>query len=90
MHTGMNPPTRRPRHVDGGRSRSGFGHHLEERKKESPTRGHAEDIGSAVDIYSYEGQGYEGVMSGKCIATSRHPHLYVMAVHNGAGVVRVL
>jgi hypothetical protein len=49
-----------------------------------------EDIGSIVGIQSYEGQGYEGVMSGKCIATSRHLHLYVMAVLSGARVVRVL
>jgi hypothetical protein len=49
-----------------------------------------EDIGSTVVIQSYEGQGYEGVMFGKCIARSRHTHLYVMAVLSGARVVRVL
>jgi hypothetical protein len=58
--------------------------------KKSLTRGHVEDIGSTVGIQSYGGQGYEGVMSGKCIATSRHPYLYVMAVLSGARVVRVL
>ena len=45
---------------------------------------------SAVGIQSYEGHGSEGVMSGKCIATSRHPHLYVMVVFFGAHGVRVL
>ena len=36
------------------------------------------------------GHEYEGVMSKKRIATSRHPHLYVMVVLSGARVVRVL
>jgi hypothetical protein len=58
--------------------------------KNSLARGHVEDIGSTLSIHSYEGQVYEGVMSRKCIATSRHPHLYVMAVLYGARVVRVL
>ena len=49
-----------------------------------------EDIVCTVDIHLYEGQGYEGVMSGKCTGTFRHPHLYVMAVLSGARVVRVL
>ena len=49
-----------------------------------------EDIGSIVGIQYYEGRGYEGVMPGKCIATSRHPHLYVMVVLSGARVVSVL
>ena len=49
-----------------------------------------ENIGSTVDIHYCEGQGYEGGMSGKCIATSRHPHLYVMAVLSEARVMRVL
>ncbi len=62
---------------------------MKERKK-SLTRGHVEDIGSTVGIHSYEGQVYEGIMSGKCITTSRHPHFYVMAVLAGARVVRVL
>ena len=58
--------------------------------KKSLTRGNVEDIRSAMGIQSYGMQGYEGVMSGKCIATSRHPHLYVMAGLSGARVVRVL
>jgi hypothetical protein len=49
-----------------------------------------EDTGSTVGIQSYEDQGYEGIMSGKCIATSRHLHLYVMAVLAGARIMRVL
>ena len=48
------------------------------------------DIGSTVGIRSYRGQGYEGVMTGKCIANSQHLHLYVMVVLSGALVVRVL
>ena len=59
-------------------------------KQKSLTRGHVENIRSIVGIQSYEGQGYEGVMSGRCIATSRHLHLYVMAVLSGARVVRAL
>ena len=62
---------------------------LEEIMK-SLTRGHVEDIGSTMGIQSYEGQGYEGAMSGKRIATSRQPHLYVMAVLSGARALRVL
>jgi len=49
-----------------------------------------EDIGSTMGIQSYRGQGYEGVLSGKYIARSRHPHFYVMAVLSGARVVRIL
>jgi hypothetical protein len=48
---------------------------IEKERKKSLTRGHVEDIGSTVGIQSYEGQGYEGVMSGECIATSQHPSL---------------
>ena len=48
------------------------------------------NIGSAEDIQSYRGQGYEGAIAGKCFVTSRHLHLYVMAVLSGARVVRVL
>ena len=35
----------------------------EKERKKSLTRGHVEDIGSTMGIQSYEGQGYEGVMS---------------------------
>ncbi len=55
----------------------------------SQEREHVEDIGSTVGIQSYGG-GCEGVTSGECFATSRHPHLYVMAMLSGARVVRVL
>ncbi len=37
-----------------------------------------EDIGSAMGIQSYRGQGYEGAIVGKCLASSRRFHLYVM------------
>ncbi len=47
-----------------------------------------EDIGSTVGIRSYRGQGYEGVVVGKCLATSRRFHLYVMVVLSGARFVR--
>jgi len=59
----------------------------QERKK-SLTRGHVKDIGSATDIQSYRGQGYEGTMSGNYFANSRHLHLYVMVLLSGARVVR--
>jgi len=63
---------------------------IEEYKRKSLARRHTEDVGSTVGIQSYEGQGYEGVMFERCIATSRHPHLYVMAVLSGARVVSAL
>jgi hypothetical protein len=59
-------------------------------RKKSLTRGHVEDIESAVGIQSCGGQGYEGIVSGKRIATSRDLHFYVMAVLSGALVVRAL
>jgi hypothetical protein len=62
----------------------------EKERKKSLTRGHVEDIGSIVVIQSYEGQGYEGVMSRKYIARSWQPHLYAMAVLSRVRVVRVL
>ncbi len=43
-----------------------------------------------MGILSYEGPVHGGVTSGKCISTSWHPHLYVMAVLSGARVVLVL
>ena len=68
----------------------GFGLLIERKRKKSLARRHVEDIGSTMGIQSYERKGYAGVMSGKGIATSRHPHLYVMAVLSGARVLRVL
>jgi hypothetical protein len=53
-------------------------------------RGHVEGIGSTVGIQSYNGQGYEGVVSGKRVATSRDLHFYVMALLSGARVMRAL
>jgi hypothetical protein len=62
----------------------------QERKKEIPYKkaceGHRVRSGYAV----LWGQGYEGVVSGKCFATSRDLHFYVMAVPSGARVVRAL
>jgi hypothetical protein len=58
-------------------------------RQKSLTRGHVQDIGSALGIYSYRGHGYEGAMSRNCFANSRHLHLYVMVVLSGARVVRV-
>ena len=96
------PPWPQPRpSTDRGKR---IGHHIrppripapigaaEKRKerKKSLTRGHVEDIGSTLDIQSYEEHGSEGVLFGKCIATSRRLHLYVMAILSGALVVRVL
>jgi hypothetical protein len=62
---------------------------MKERKK-SLTRGHVTDIGSTVGIKSYEGEVCEGVTSGKCVSTSLHPHLCLMAVLSGARIVHVL
>jgi hypothetical protein len=42
-----------------------------------------EDIGTAVGIHTYVGQGYEGVVSGKRLAISRDLHLYLMVVLSG-------
>ncbi len=63
---------------------------VERKRKIKLTIGHVEDIGSTMGIHSYKGQWYEGVMSEKFIAISRHPHLYVMTVPYGARVVRIL
>ena len=58
--------------------------------KKSLARGHVKHIGSTMGIQFYRGQGYEGVMTGKCIASFRHLHHYVMDVLSGGRVVRVL
>jgi len=56
----------------------------------SLTRGHVKVIVSTEGIQSYRGQRYEGIMTGKCIAKSRHLHLYEMVVLSETRVVRVL
>ena len=63
---------------------------LKKERNKSLTRGHVEDIESALRIQPYGGQRYEGVVFGKRLATSRDLHLYVMAVLSGALVVRTL
>ena len=62
---------------------------MKERKK-SLTKRDREEYRVCMGIQSYMGQGYEGKASGVRVATSRRPHLYVMAVLSGARVVRVL
>ena len=63
---------------------------IRKERKESLTRGNVKNIASTMGIHSDRGQGYEEVMTGKCISNSRHLHLYVMAVLSGARVVRAI
>jgi hypothetical protein len=56
----------------------------------SLTRGHVNDIGSAVGMQSYRGMGMKGLLPGSAFVTSRYLHLYVMVVLSGARVVRAL
>ena len=59
-------------------------------RKKSFTKRACEGHRVRMGIHSYMGHGYEDEASGVCVATIRHPHLYVMDVLSEAHVVRVM